>query len=499
MPAGVTYQRLPHPDGVDMTALLDADSFDGKIYAIAQYADGSIFHFYDGARVSDWEVGVVRAGMATNAGIAAHLASLITADAAVNATAFGNVIVVTASVVNTPFTITAEATNAEGGTDNQSAAVTTPTAAAGGIAQVSNVTIAGTFDIGDRFTVLINSVKYGAKFMPAVKGTACRTHKSKMYACCGSLLQFSGINDATAWNSLDDTGASFINMSNQDGGSETLVGLGLFQKNLAIFSENVIQTWSMNADPALNAQLQVLNNTGTTAHKSIIAYGNQDIAYLDKTGIRGLQARTAVADLASVNDIGTPIDTYVQAHVKTISETVRDATCAAIDPYDSRLWMAIGNKIFVYTSFPSAKINAWTTYEPGFQVDAMVSLNRRNYVRSGDTIYKYGGDDNETYDSSEVTVTLPYFHDNKPANYRELRGFDADLANLWAVTVLVDPRDTTQYVDIGNLEGLTYVEGDIGIPCRSPFSAPKFVCNSAGYARISNFAVHFQKGPVEAA
>jgi hypothetical protein len=395
VPTGITYQRLIHPSGLNMIGILDTDTFDGKVYAIAQYADGSIHHFYNGSRVTDWD------------------------------------------------------------------ALTTPT--------------------------------------PTIIGTACKTHKNKMYACCTSLLQFSKLADATQWDTIADTGANFINMSNQDGGSESLTGLGIFQKNLAVFAPDVLQIWAMTADPANNTQLQVLKNTGTDAKKSIIAFGNEDLAYLDTTGIRSLRSRVGIADLASVDDVGTPIDTYVQEHIDGLSTTVRDAACSIIDPRDGRLWMAIGDRVFVYSSFPRAKINAWSTYEPGFVISAMVTLNRRIYARSEDTIYLYGGETNAEYDSSTVTVELPFFHDNKPANYKSLRGFDADLTGRWDVQVLVDPRDTSRYVDVGRFEGITYLDGNAGMPVRTTMAAPKFVCTASGYARISNFAVHFDKGAVEAA
>jgi hypothetical protein len=38
-----------------MTRVLDTRSFSGKIYVIAEYADGNIYHFYDAARVTDWD------------------------------------------------------------------------------------------------------------------------------------------------------------------------------------------------------------------------------------------------------------------------------------------------------------------------------------------------------------------------------------------------------------------------------------------------------------
>lgn len=55
VPAGVTYQRLEHPDGEGMNGLIAAEFFDGKIFAVASYANGDVLQFYDGARVTDWD------------------------------------------------------------------------------------------------------------------------------------------------------------------------------------------------------------------------------------------------------------------------------------------------------------------------------------------------------------------------------------------------------------------------------------------------------------
>lgn len=57
IPSGVTYQRLQHPSAVDMSALLWAELFNGLIYAIAEYVDDSVHHFYNGSRVTDWDGG----------------------------------------------------------------------------------------------------------------------------------------------------------------------------------------------------------------------------------------------------------------------------------------------------------------------------------------------------------------------------------------------------------------------------------------------------------
>ena len=54
MPAGVTYQRLQHPDGVtELARVLSVDLFARKVYVAAEFADGDRYHFYDGARVTE--------------------------------------------------------------------------------------------------------------------------------------------------------------------------------------------------------------------------------------------------------------------------------------------------------------------------------------------------------------------------------------------------------------------------------------------------------------
>lgn len=62
LPYGVSYQRLQHPDGV--TELVNVPSLDlyaGKLYVVGEFADGSRYHFYDGARVADFYDGRARA------------------------------------------------------------------------------------------------------------------------------------------------------------------------------------------------------------------------------------------------------------------------------------------------------------------------------------------------------------------------------------------------------------------------------------------------------
>jgi hypothetical protein len=57
VPDGIAYQRLEHPSGEAMTALVTAEFYDGKIWAVARYANGDVVEFYDGTIIADWQTG----------------------------------------------------------------------------------------------------------------------------------------------------------------------------------------------------------------------------------------------------------------------------------------------------------------------------------------------------------------------------------------------------------------------------------------------------------
>lgn len=57
IPSGVIYQRLEAASMGAMVAIKWTEVFDGLIYAIAEYDDGSVEHFYAGTRIADWDGG----------------------------------------------------------------------------------------------------------------------------------------------------------------------------------------------------------------------------------------------------------------------------------------------------------------------------------------------------------------------------------------------------------------------------------------------------------
>lgn len=139
MPVGLQYQRLQAEDtSTAMVEVLDVDTFDGKFYVIARFADGDIHHFYDGTRVSHW--GTIAAAATDVNVLASYLADLIDADANVSAVAVGSVITIMAREAGTAFTIT-KATTDEGGTSDQDITLATAQANVAEVAEVQATSV----------------------------------------------------------------------------------------------------------------------------------------------------------------------------------------------------------------------------------------------------------------------------------------------------------------------------------------------------------------------
>lgn len=138
MPNGVQYQQLAAPDGSAMTRVLDVRPTDGKLYVIARYANGNVYHFYNGVRVTDWDT--VAASHGDFPTTASYMADLINEGTDVSALANGSVITLTANVPGTAFTA-AKNTTDFGGTSDQDITLATLQANVPAIAEVRAKTV----------------------------------------------------------------------------------------------------------------------------------------------------------------------------------------------------------------------------------------------------------------------------------------------------------------------------------------------------------------------
>ena len=67
-PANLVYQQLAHPSSRAMAKILQVSAFAGKPYVIAQYDDGSVYHFYNGSRHAEFVEARARASFTITGG-----------------------------------------------------------------------------------------------------------------------------------------------------------------------------------------------------------------------------------------------------------------------------------------------------------------------------------------------------------------------------------------------------------------------------------------------
>ena len=602
LPSGVSYQRLQHSDTVTaLDEVLCAELYAGKIYAVGLFADGTIFHFYDGSRVTDWFDGRARAsfdvtggfvtpavaaagsfqvtGGTLSAGVnkitdikingvsiinaavdhtgdnsttAAALASAITSFSSspdYTATSNGPTVNIVAATTGTAIngtaivvTVAGNATTGNGVVMSGGAATVTSqltdlkvdgvsiltgpiswatshentasliAAAINSLTSVPDYTatavgtrvniIAATAGSAANGRAVVPTLANGLSVSPASPALAdgadatttfqpgpfVKTVGRKMYSVSGPNLHFSGTKQPTKFTT-DTTGAGFIDMSSIAAGLEDMVALAKYQSSVAVFGEKTTQIEYVDPDPALNREVQTLENTGTRYPNSVTKFGDNDIFYVD-SGVRSLRARDS-SNAAATTDIGVPIDTLVRAALKGVADDEIRLVTSCIEPSTGRYWLAVKDQIFVFSYFGGAKVSAWTTYEPGFSVEQMVVFKQRVYVRSGNTIYVYGGlGSDEVFDDTVAEAWLPYLDANQPTREKAWVGMDAALEGQWSVAAAMQPTDLTTEDAVNVMFETSYNRDKLPQIGSSTHLSLRFRSQGSGQARLSAVVIH---------
>jgi hypothetical protein len=367
-----------------------------------------------------------------------------------------------------------------------------------GSGKIMRINFKGTPQVGNKCWIMITDptrpgtpYRFGATRMAGKKGAFCFTYKGKAYIGVGSVLYFSSLNNPTKWD-IYDTGSGFIDMSNNFGGRDDLTGAGVYQNNIAVFTERNCQLWFFDPDPNLNSQRQILDNTGCLAPNSVVSVGATDLFYLSYNGIRSLQSREST-DAAYANDIGSPIDEIVIAILGSLTAEQRAAAKALIEPIDGRYWISIGSRLFVLSYFKGSGIMAWSEYVPGVAIDEMVAFKDRVYIRSGNKIYLYGGPSGSQYDSCPVVVEMPYLDANKPATYKSVNGVDITCEGTWKVFMGFDYTNANARDEIATFTQPSFALGKIPATGIGTHIGVKLTSNHAGYSKLANVIVHYDE------
>lgn len=108
LPTGINYQQLAHPTNptASLARVLAATNFNGKIYALAEFTDGEVHHFYNGVHVTDWNA--ISGVIGSLDDVLDFLDRAISTRSDVTASVAGTVLTVTAATPGTPFTYSAQ-------------------------------------------------------------------------------------------------------------------------------------------------------------------------------------------------------------------------------------------------------------------------------------------------------------------------------------------------------------------------------------------------------
>lgn len=603
LPGNIQYQRLQHKnDSAGMSGILSTENFNGRVYAIAEFSDGAIYHYYNGSRVTDWDA--IADDVADNEAVAQFLASRIDARTDFLVSTSGETLTVTAFEPGVGFTFATNANIgetviqenvegvdealAEGGFDitgggpsvndridsvlvngvdvlgeqvfwntsnsftaqlvvdqinafesvpnysadrigNRVVVSASPGTGAGpngfvvevnntgsltvadvvdmaggvdevlALVQVVQFDIAGAFDADKQYRVTLDGVDFSALGSASGTGLVALTLDDKVYSPTRSLLYFSGFSgdpplpDPTAWSS-GTTGAGFINMSTRDGGSDQLTALGTYQGQLSVFARRSIQLWDMNADPDANQKVQVLPNLGTVAPGSVVAYGDVDVFFLSESGVRSLRARDS-SNFAGSQDVGTPIDDEIVELLLASPSDLAQRARSAIEPLSGRYLLSIGSRVYVFSNFTGSRVSAWSSYQMPGEVAAWAVSTSRLYARVGNQAFVYGGITGRSYDDVEVRVTLPFLEAQNPAQEKTWWALDVGCEGTWEVYMALQPDQPDVEELVGVIHGTTYgFQPDFPIAAVSTHISLRFVCNTPGYARLSNVIAHFEGG-----
>lgn len=254
--------------------------------------------------------------------------------------------------------------------------------AAAGTGGTSTITVSNTWATGDTFLVtLVNvitgvaqSLGYGT--VSNSTPTYVMTYRNKVNILFGSTWAFSEIGLPTSFNNLEGTGNGYITLSDAYSESDNAQAIVPYQGRLAVLSQNSIQIWQIDADPVNYQLLQILENVGTFAKLSAVAFGELDVFFLHRTGIRSLRVRDA-SNNAYLSDVGSPVDFLVQASLASATSTQQAAACAVMEPNRSQYWCFLYDTIYVLSYFPQMKVSAWSIFKPSYQSG---SVSRTTFV-----------------------------------------------------------------------------------------------------------------------
>jgi hypothetical protein len=347
----------------------------------------------------------------------------------------------------------------------------------------------------------------------------------KGYVVSGDVMYASAVGDPST---MSGTGSGSLNITTQGRPIGTAIGLGDYFGQLAIFGKRGVQFYSVDPDFAQN-QYQRSIPASLMAPASITGYGDGDVFFLGKDGVRSLQARDS-SNLARVSDVGSPVDkllarelTYDPDEEEYIFSTSGSLRALA-DFYDlakgivhgetGQFWLCLKDKVHVLSRHPAAKVLAWSTFDLERNTLANVSeasgtlksrwvadicqvgqsIVFRNFA---DEVFLYGGENGDTYDTTEVEVITPFMDMGRPGDHKTFTGVDLVCFGDWRVEFTTEPAVDGRAIKwelLGEIEHSTRYNYREALDVSGMQIALRLTTTSPFAARLSQIGVFYDMG-----
>lgn len=346
----------------------------------------------------------------------------------------------------------------------------------------------------------------------------------KAYVGGRRTVKASKVGDPT---DMAGTGSGAFDTRSQSMPIGSILGFGDYFGQLAVFGTRGVQFWQVDPD---FAKLQFLRTVpaNCVSGRSIIGYGDGDLAFLAQDGIRSLQARDS-SNIATTSDFGSPIDRLVREALSPSLSDIEEVdglsngevdnarfynlAPSVLHPETGQLWMSLKDQIYVFSHYSSASVSAWSTFDlPAVQPENVSTRNGalksrwmadvcqfnsdvmfRNYA---DEVFIYGGVNGDAYDASMCEVVTPHMDMGLPGAAKMFRGVDLACQGEWTIEISVDPtQDPLVWEEIATVTNSTHrLTGLIGFEIEASHIALRLTSVSASPARLGQIALYYDQG-----
>lgn len=338
-------------------------------------------------------------------------------------------------------------------------------------------------------TVVDNSITWRC-VAPNIADTKCPNTKqviiaaSKVFAIRNDVVRYSATNNPADWSTAGDAG--FLPTGLQAQVDPKGQALGLYRGNLVVLSAGEFQAWQVDPDPSRMALLDNIPSIGTIYYRAMASAAGE-LYFVTQQGVRSVSIAAGSTNLQA-GDIGTPVDTLIQAKLPGADPL------ALFYPGAGQYWLVFGNEVYVYTQSRIGGIGAWSIYEFPDDIEYTTQRDGKLYVRSGDGIYLIdettGQDDGVAVPG---VVQWPWLDFGQPGVQKMMIGVDLVGAGVPQVSIGYDENNTAAFTAPFTLAADTQPGQIIPIPVSGPsFSLRYDFAGESGRWELQSTTIYLQ-------